>query len=87
MTLKNLVIFLIPLYYSVIISHIMEPFFPFFSSYLSMVNEVSLQASRKRSLYTMATAMLLLSAKASDLPQIVVLVRESTSDQLVSVIT
>jgi hypothetical protein len=50
---------------------------------ISVSPDISLQASRKRSLYTMATAMLLLSAKASDLPQIVVLVKESTSDQLV----
>ncbi|XP_078181550.1 protein SEMI-ROLLED LEAF 2-like isoform X2 [Carex rostrata] len=50
---------------------------------ISVSPDISLQASRKRSLYTMATAMLLLSAKANDLPQIVVLVRESTSDQLV----
>lgn len=58
-----------------------------FFSHLSMVNEVSLQASRKRSLYTTATAMLLLSARAGDLPQIVALVKESSSDQLVSHVT
>ncbi|KAJ3708184.1 hypothetical protein LUZ61_011889 [Rhynchospora tenuis] len=50
---------------------------------ISLDPGVLLQASRKRSLYTMATAMLLFSAKASDLPQIIAFVKESTSGQSV----
>ncbi|KAJ4748179.1 ARM repeat superfamily protein [Rhynchospora pubera] len=51
---------------------------------ISLDPGVLLQASRKRSLYTMATAMLMFSAKASHLPQIIAFIKESTSGQSVN---
>ncbi|KAJ1703700.1 hypothetical protein LUZ63_003479 [Rhynchospora breviuscula] len=50
---------------------------------ISLDPGVLLQASRKRSLYTMATAMLMFSAKASHLPQIIAFIKESTLGQSV----
>ncbi|KAJ3678140.1 hypothetical protein LUZ60_001943 [Juncus effusus] len=50
---------------------------------LSLNNDIPLQASRKRSLYTISTAMLIFSAKACDFQKIVSLVKSTMQDQTV----